>query len=313
MNKKTPTNDSQTWKISVVSPIEFTPALEEVFLAHIEETPTITSFEITGDMNNSLVEAYFNDQPDMEKLKNALRSMAEIFKINPPTLKIKALDNQDWVTQSQKLLKPIDAGRFYLYGKHDAEKIPPGRISILMEAGQAFGTGSHETTNGCLLAISELHEQIQPQTILDLGCGSGVLAIAMAKQWPTKIIASDIDPIATQTAVKNIVVNNIELIDAYKGDTGVGVITCDGFDEPIIEEIGPYDLIAANILAHPLMFMAKDIVLNLNDGGQIILSGLLKTQEKDVLSAYEEQGMILNKCYPINEWQTLLLTKPHAE
>ena len=313
MNKTLPLNNSQTWKVSAVSPLKFAPTLEEIFQAHIEETPTITSFEIIGDINNNLIEAYFNNQPDAVRLESALKEMARVFNVKPPALEIETLDSQDWVSQSQKLLKPIDAGRFYLYGKHDAEKVPPESLSILMEAGQAFGTGSHETTKGCLLAISERHKKIEPQSILDLGCGSGVLAIAMAKQWETKIIASDIDPIATQTTIENINVNNVKLIECNQNKNGIGVVTCDGFEQSVLQDLGPYDLIVANILAGPLVFMAEDIVLNLEAGGQIILSGLLKTQEKDVLTAYEEQGMILTNSYPINEWQTLLLSKPHIK
>ena len=175
-----------------------------------------------------------------------LKKWPLIFNIVPPIINLERLENTDWVTESQKILKPIDAGHFYLYGNHDIESVPDHKLSILMEAGQAFGTGSHETTNGCLLAISDLYQKINPVNILDLGCGSGVLAIAMAKQWDSNIIASDIDPIATETAAENIALNNV---------TGIQAITCDGFENSALTENAPYDIIVANILAEPLRML----------------------------------------------------------
>ncbi len=214
--------------------------------------------------------------------------------------------DKDWVAESQKLLIPVEAGRFYLFGDHDAKTLPPNKIPILMEAGQAFGTGSHETTKGCLLAIDALRNEITPGRVLDLGCGSGVLSIAMAKIWDSKIIASDIDPIATKTTFENLNSNAVDIIDIDKKQSGVAVITSCGFDEDRIADNGPFDLIVANILAKPLENLAPDIVANLSKNGMIVLSGLLLEQENPVRLAYENLSMRLKSTYPINEWQTLV-------
>ena len=294
-------NDHLTWKISVIVPIVFLPSAEEVIYAVSGDSyPSITAFEIKGDDQNKLMEVYFENKPDIPKLEHAIEKMAAVFNIVPPEIKLEQLECRNWVAESQKILKPIDAGRFYLYGNHDIKTVPNDRISILMEAGQAFGTGSHETTNGCLLAISYLFDKINPATVLDLGCGSGVLAIAMAKQWNNKIIASDIDPIATQTTEENIVVNNV---------TGVTAIACDGFNNSALETPAPYDLIVANILAKPLIKLAPDIVAHLKKGAYLIVSGLLVEQERSVLEAYDQLGMKYSNSFPINEWQTLILRK----
>jgi len=296
------------WKINIKTSHHFLPALEEILYAHGgDEFPTIADFEIAGDSEKRLLEGYYNVEPDIKELKEAIKIMADIFNIAAPEFKLEPLEDKDWISESQKILKPIDAGRFYLYGNHDASTVPDNKISIMMEAGQAFGTGSHETTKGCLLAISDIFEMIEPQTVLDLGCGSGVLAIAMAKQWNTKIIASDIDPIAIDTAKENISINGLSLNNPEDDTAGITIVTSDGFGSSIVEK--PYDLIVANILAEPLLQLAPDIVANLKESGFIILSGLLKIQQIKIIENYQKRGMELWKSFPINEWQTLVMRK----
>jgi len=284
------------------------PALEEILIAISDEHyPTLSNFEIEGDKENRLLEAYFDTEPDLEQIKVDVKNVANIFDLPVPETIFEAVIEENWVAASQKLLQPINAGRFYLYGAHDDGTIPRNKIAILMEAGQAFGRGSHETTNGCLLALSDLSLDNNPDLILDLGCGSGVLAIAAAKQWNTRVIASDIDPIATLTTDDNIIANNVNLIAPETKTHGIATVTCDGFQNPVIGETGPYDLIMANILALPLKRLAPDIAANLGDDGMIILSGLLDSQESMVLIAYEREGLVLKKRYCINEWHTLVL------
>ncbi len=303
-------NDSNVWKVSLVSSPEFIPSFEEVFFSHNHETiPSITIFEIDGEKKKRLMEVYLTEEPDHTLLADAILNIASINNIPAPDLKIEQLNDVDWVSHSQKILKPIDAGKFYLFGDHDRDTIPENRIPILMEAGQAFGTGSHETTMGCLMALNDLSEKIRPRTALDLGCGSGILSIAMAKLWDSKIIASDIDPIATQTANDNLSANNVEKIDYDDDRHGVAIITCDGFDDERMTLSEPYDLIVANILAKPLKILAHDIIKNLNVGCFVILSGLLKIQADEILDVYTAGGLELAKMFPINEWQTLLLRK----
>lgn len=310
MSKESQINNENVWKVSIKTPMVFIPSLEEVFYAlYPDNYPSIAAFEIQGNQDFKMVEVYINKEPDDEHLKQNIKSMAEIFNISVPDISIEKLEDIDWISQSQKILKPIEAGHFYLFGSHDKDSVPSNRIPILMEAGQAFGTGSHETTNGCLLAIDYLSNKINPQQILDLGCGSGILAIAMTKQWEAHIIASDIDPVAIKTTSDNLKANNVTEITSGAPHNGVYPITSNGFEDNNLSSSGPYDLIVANILAEPLILLAKDIVKNLKPEGTLVLSGLLKVQEVNVLKAYQNEGMICIETFPINEWQTLLLRK----
>jgi ribosomal protein L11 methyltransferase len=296
------------WKITIISQPSFLPSLEEIMLASTPENyPSITAFEIEDNPDFKIVEVYFNVEPDINAIESSISEMAKIFNIEPPKCDMNRMEDKDWVTESQKLLKPIEAGCFYLYGSHDAQSIPPNKVSILMEAGQAFGTGSHETTNGCLLAINRLADEVSPEKILDMGCGSGILAIAMAKVWKSKIVASDIDPIATETTLENLKSNSINTIDINADESGVATIISDGFEDDAITKNGPFDLIVANILAEPLQELAPDIVKNLKKDGLLILSGLLKIQDVAVRNAYEKFNLSVCESYPINEWQTLVL------
>lgn len=308
MTETVDSNNTSIWKISIISTEEFLPSLEEIMYAAAQDNyPSITAFEIEGDPENKLMEIYFADLPDKNAIEIAVAETAKIFGIAPPTCTLERVIDKDWVAESQKLLTPIEAGDFYLYGSHDEKTIPSRKIPILMEAGQAFGTGSHETTNGCLLAIDALGKSITPNNILDLGCGSGVLAVAMAKIWQSKIIASDIDPIATKTTIENLKSNGIELVDYEYTAQGVAVITSNGFENGVIASSGPYDLIVANILAEPLKQLAPDIVKNLSPRGILVLSGLLQDQDNSVRTTYEKQGLHVKSTFPINEWQTLVL------
>lgn len=311
MTANTSPTDIKTWKVSITTLKDFVPILEEVLYGlDFEHYPTVSSFEVIGDEAYWSLEGYFNNQPDSDILSSEIERSAKIFGIDAPKAVIELLDNKNWVAESQVLLKPISAGKFFLYGQHDFDKIPKDKISIHIEAGEAFGTGGHETTHGCLMLLSKLFDEINPIDILDLGCGSGILAIAAAKLWDTKIIASDIDPIATRTAKANIAQNDILVLDS-DNDTGKGIIclTSDGFNNPVMASHSPYDLIIANILAKPLQFLAGDITENLKENGTLILSGLLDTQEKDVLTAYKTKGWELHDRQIINEWHSLLLRK----
>ncbi|MCC3861354.1 50S ribosomal protein L11 methyltransferase [Pseudemcibacter aquimaris] len=301
-------SNPKTWKISIISPIAFLPALEEILYAtYDDEFPSLAAFEIKGDTDNKLMECYLNIEPDMSILQNNIENMASVMGISAPNADVELLEEKNWVAESQKMLKPITAGKFHLYGSHDADSIPEGKLAIQMEAGQAFGTGSHETTNGCLLAISDLCDELNPASILDLGCGSGVLAIAMAKYWDIQIIASDIDPVSVETAKDNIRMNNITALNEGENGSGILAVTSDGYEHDAIKSNAPYDITVANILAKPLQMLAPDITSHLKDTGTLVLSGLLQTQEDDVLGAYKKHGWILKKRYPINEWVTLVL------
>jgi ribosomal protein L11 methyltransferase len=199
-------------------------------------------------------------------------------------------------------LPPVRAGRFFLYGAHDAGRVPKGVIPIRIEAGLAFGTGHHETTTLCLEAITLLGRGRRPRRILDLGCGTGVLAIAAAKLWRQHVLASDIDPVATKVARDN----------ARMNDAGpfVHAIVADGLTSPAIQKSAPYDLIVANILARPLRQLAPALCAALAPRGAVVLSGLLRDQEHQVEDRYRVQRLVHRKALRKGPWSALILERP---
>jgi ribosomal protein L11 methyltransferase len=207
----------------------------------------------------------------------------------------------NWVAKSLEGLRPVTAGGVYVYGSHEDAAPPPGLIPIRIDAAQAFGTGHHETTTGCLEAIARTLHRRRPRKMLDVGTGTGVLAIALAKRTHLKVVASDIDPIATKTAFDN------------AHDNGVGqlvrAVTAPGFAHPAIVEGGPYDLIVANILAGPLVQIAPAVGRAAARHATVILSGLLIGQAPRIVTAYAGQGMVLRRRLERGDWATLILEK----
>ena len=207
------------------------------------------------------------------------------------------LPDTDWVSESQKGLPPIRAGRFVVHGSHDTPDTD-GLLPILIDAGAAFGTGHHGTTAGCLAAISDSADA--PATILDLGTGAGVLAIAAAKHFPeADVLATDIDPVAVEVAEANAALNEVRF------DT----VVADGFDAPALRG-RRFDLVIANILAGPLRGMAGDIAAATASGGTVILSGILDAQADWVGEAFTAQGLRIQKKPSREGWTTIVLDKP---
>lgn len=209
------------------------------------------------------------------------------------------LPDIDWVLHSLEGLKPVRAGSFFVHGAHDRDKIEPNEIPIQIDAGLAFGTGHHGTTAGCLEMIEDLVKSEYPTNALDLGTGSAVLAIAIAKLAPIPVLATDNDPIAIGVAADNALINGVaeHIITA----------TAEGFNHPIFRSYAPFDLIVANILARPLMDLAADLRANLAPNGSIILSGILDTQHDMVLEAYQAQGLTHQKTLHRDNWVTIHL------
>ncbi len=209
------------------------------------------------------------------------------------------LPDVDWVAKSLEGLKPVRAGRFLVHGSHDRDKVRPGDIAIEIDAGQAFGTGHHGTTAGCLEMIESVIRARRPRNALDLGTGSGVLAIAARKLAHIPVLATDIDPVATRVAAENVRRNGIA--------SGIALETAPGFHSTSFSRRGPFDLIIANILARPLMKMAPDLVRNLNPGGSVVLSGILASQRWKVLAAYNGQRLRHVRTLWRNGWVTIHL------
>jgi ribosomal protein L11 methyltransferase len=205
----------------------------------------------------------------------------------------------DWIAKSLEGLKPVRAGRFLVHGSHDRDKVKVNDIAIEIDAGQAFGTGHHGTTAGCLEVIEEVMRARTVRNALDLGSGSGVLAIAVRKLKNIPVLATDIDPVAVRVAKENVRRNGIA--------TGIRLETAPGFHSPTFLQEGPFDLIIANILARPLMKMAPQLAAHLAPGGSVILSGILAGQRWKVLAAYN--GVRLRHVRTIwrNGWVTIHL------
>lgn len=214
------------------------------------------------------------------------------------------LPDIDWVTHTLKGLAPVETGRFIVHGSHDRDAVKSHHLAIEINAAQAFGTGHHGTTAGCLEMIEHIAKQSRTNLrsmapILDLGTGSGVLAIAVAKLSHSYVLATDIDPIATDIARYNATLN-----EAAKE---IEFATVNGFASDKFSTRGPFGLIIANILAKPLMKMAPDIAKNLKKGGTVILSGILAEQRWKVLSAFNNQGLYHQKTIWRNGWVTIVL------
>ncbi len=207
----------------------------------------------------------------------------------------------DWVTRSLEGLKPVRAGRFFVHGAHDRRKRHSGELAIEIEAGLAFGTGHHGTTAGCLEMLEQVVRRERPRNALDLGTGSAVLALALAKLAHISVLATDIDPVATKVATANARLNHVKAL--------VETVTAPGFHHPIFAARGPFGLIIANILARPLMRLAPEMAGHVGLGGSIVLSGILDRQRDAVISAYVGQRFRHVRTLHREGWVTIHLKR----
>jgi len=238
--------------------------------------------------------ALFDASPDPVAL--ALLAKAR----GAPDFTVAKVEDRDWVAQVRAELTPVEAGRFVVYGSHDRDRIAPNRVGLEIEAAEAFGTGHHATTQGCLTALDRLARKgFRPRRIADIGGGTGVLAMAATSVWPARAIAGDIDPLATRTARANVAANGLA--------GRVACVTAAGFRHARLRAAAPYDLVFANILAGPLRRMVCDMARAQAPGGRAILSGLLARQAKGVTAVYRSWGYVPEETVRIGEWATLVL------
>ena len=214
---------------------------------------------------------------------------------------ISPMPQQDWVRQSLEGLAPVSAGRFFLHGSHDRNRRRPGGIALEIDAGTAFGTGHHGTTEGCLIALDRILKRRTPCAILDVGCGTGVLAIAAAKATGRPALASDIDPEAVRVTLTNASLNGVKPL--------IGSFVAAGLSHPRIAGAGRYDLIFANILARPLVALSTGLARALKPGGDLILSGLTLEQMRWIEATYESRGLALAGRITRGNWATLVFTR----
>jgi ribosomal protein L11 methyltransferase len=267
--------------------------LSDSFLESFESSAT-AAFEGTG--GQWTFEAHFETPPDEAAVRLTVSQVAGA--ANADALTFEQVAAQDWVAASLADLKPVTAGRFTVHGAHDRARVAPNRIGIEIEAALAFGTGHHGTTHGCLLALDQLLKARRPRRALDVGTGTGVLAIAAAKALRALVVASDIDPEAVRIAHENARLN---------GAAQVECLCAAGLAAPRIAARAPFDLVFANILLAPLTRLAKPMRALLAPGATVILSGLLATQENAALAAYRPHGLTLMRRIPLGEWVTLVL------
>ncbi|NVO57165.1 50S ribosomal protein L11 methyltransferase [Rhodobacteraceae bacterium B1Z28] len=269
-------------------------------MERLDPEPTgVGVFEVEDGSGLWEVGGYFIETPD----ETALAVLAVAFEAKP--FVVSQLPKTDWVAHVRRELAPVEAGRFFVYGSHDADNVPENRIPLLIEAAMAFGTGHHGTTLGCLKALDQLLDDgFEATKVADIGCGTAVLAMAAARVWDGEILASDIDQVAVDVAEANLKANGMS--------GAVRCVEAAGFDHPQLQSLAPYDLIFANILKGPLVALSPEIAANLRPGGHAILSGILNEQADDVVAVYSQNGFNLANRDQIGEWTTLILTKQGA-
>jgi len=249
------------------------------------------------------------DAPDAQDLLSRLSLQAAAHDINldiqAASFHIKETPDVNWLEVSYQEFKPFSIGPFFIYGSHYEGKIPDAQIGLKVDAATAFGSGEHETTNGCLQAMLDLKGKgACPWNILDMGTGSGILALAAWKLWKSPILAVDNDPESIVVTNRHAEMNGVSLSkSALSTDCG------DGFNTPSVNKQKPYELILANILAGPVIEMAPALVRVLDDNGYCVLSGMLNQQADLVASAYEGEGLTFKNRYDIGEWTTLVMQK----
>ena len=247
-----------------------------------------------------LVDTYF-EAGEPEEIASKLRDRLGADAFCAP-LSVEILPETDWVAAGLQALKPVSAGRFIIHGSHDRANIPAGRVAIEIDAAQAFGTGHHGTTVGCLIVLDRLLRAQKFENPLDLGTGSGVLAIALAKVLRTPVLATDIDPVAVRVAAQNAALNRVGHLVRTEVAAGVR--------HKAIRESAPFDLVVANILAKPLVRLAPRLAPLIAPGGLLVLSGLLPRQRERVVAAYGSQGIRLRGARLFDGWAVLLLQRP---
>ena len=253
-------------------------------------------FELEDGSGLWEVGAYFSEKPD----DISLALLAAVFQAEE--FKISELPQIDWVSKVQRSLKPVVAGRFFVYGSHDSDKVPPDCEPLLIEASMAFGTGHHGTTKGCLLALEQLIKVgFKAKNVIDVGWGTAVLAMAAARIFSANVIASDIDSVAHSVAKMNILANGL--------DRNIQCFEASGFAHEQIKTKNPFDLIFANILFAPLLRLATDISKYSLSGGYVVLSGSLSEQAELVVKKYTVVGFSLSNQIEIGEWVTIIFRK----
>ncbi len=297
-----------SWKVSLPCTKAEAEALKEDIspLAWLDFPPVLMTSEAAGDQWR--LDAYFDHEPTEEML-GLLAALAPSASGTAPA--VEKVEDRDWVTLSQQGLEPIRAGRFFVHTPQHRDSAPADAIALEIDAGRAFGTGQHETTSGCLVALSAMKAGgATVADLLDLGTGTGLLAFAAMRLWPAaRAAASDNDPVAIEVSEENAAINRVRLGRA-RGQ--LELLVAEGMDHVRLQARAPYDLVIANILAGPLIDLAPSVARAIAPGGRLILAGLLDHQAPAVAAAYRREGLMLTGRVDRGEWPTLVMRKRRA-
>lgn len=279
---------------SLAAPL-FGEALDEVVLA-------VSWYEIDEDTDHWMLEATLNDSTNPETIQQLIEQTALGHGINVPEMTLAELPETDWLEQTWKNFPPRQIGKFFIYGSHSKTEIPEGLVGLEINAATAFGSGEHETTTACIQALTKMHQEGRKvKAPLDMGCGSGILAMVIAKLWQLPVLAVDNDPESVRVATANATLNHC--------DNLIKALCNEGFAGTVVKDKGPFDLVAANILAAPLCEMAPDMAESVEIAGRIVLSGLLTRQIEEVRQAYENVGFKFIEQHLIGDWAALVFER----
>lgn len=287
--------------VTYVATIEAPAGCAEAIAAELEaaESPAalaVTLFECGHD--RVAVSAHYADEPSRIRLTELIEAASPDPRLG--ALRIEPLPQRNWVAEAERLRGPVRAGRFLVHGRHDRGKVPAGRFTLEIDASLAFGTAHHATTRGCLIVLDRLAKRTHPRRILDIGTGTGILAIAAARALNARVVASDMDPIAVAVAAENVRMNGVQPC--------VSVIEADGVAHPALRR-AKADLLFANILLGPLLDLAPAFARALRPGGMCVLSGLLDPQARQVEARFRSHGFRLDSRILLDGWATLLFRR----
>ena len=288
------------WVARVIVPHENA----EIFTSPFEEASLALTVYAPPRLPTARIEAIYDSPPDKAALITQLALIALLNQISSPTLDIEEIPKLDWLKKVAADFPPLPLARWVVHGAQHRRKVPDHRSALQIDATSAFGTGEHPTTHGCLILLDGLlrKESFAPRQMLDMGCGSGILAMAWAQERKGRrgrAVAVDLDPESVVVSRGNVRINGLQ--------SKIKVGMSRGYTSGLVQQNGPYDLIMANIFAGPLSHMAADLRQHLKKGGYVILSGLLSYQANRVISAHRMQGLKLEKRLNLGEWVILLL------
>jgi ribosomal protein L11 methyltransferase len=286
------------WKLQIVVAEHTREAFEAALAETLGEQAVIAAVELREGIDWR-IEAFAEELPEPELIARVLDVVAQAFALPAPEPLIEAVADRDWVAENQRSFLPFTVGRFFIYPSFHRGKVPRDLVGIQIDPGMAFGTGTHATTQGCLMAIDEIARSHPIGQAIDVGCGSGILAIALAHAARKRVIACDNDAVAVRVTEENARLNGVA--------NRIVAVRAEGLDHVEIARCAPFQVIVANILAQPLIDLAPRLVRGLLPGGHIVLSGLLAKQGEAVADAYRAEGVSLAKRIEAGDWVTLMM------